>query len=535
MKASDLMVKALENEGVEKIFGVPGEENLDFLESLNHSKIQFIPTRHEQAAGFMAATVGRLTGKPGVCLSTLGPGATNFMTSVAYSYLCGFPCLFLTGQKPIKSSKQAQFQLVDIVQMMRPITKFSTQIINGNHIPSLIREAFQLAVAEKPGPIHLELPEDIAAENVNRNPFTIHNHSYPAANQECIDQVAHRISKAKKPLIVVASGCARGNTQSYLKKFIDETGIYFLTTQMGKGIIDERHPLCLGTAALSSDDFIHEAIQESDLILTIGHDLTEKPPFFMKEDGVEVAHIGYYPAKIDDLYFPQHQVIGCLNANLNALLNSIQEKPKTNDSFKKTKEKITKHVYEKTCESKLPLSITYIIQEMRAALGSSDIISLDNGLYKVWFARNFVAHEENDVLLDNSLATMGAGLPVAIASKLIHPNRDVFALCGDGGFMMNAQEVETAVRLNLDLTIILLKDDSYGMIKWKQKTDGFSDYGLDFGPIDFIQHVQSFGGKGYTVKSPEDFSNLITQCKKEKGVKLIEVPMEYESSTFSKN
>ena len=481
MKASDLFIKCLESEGVEYIFGIPGEENLDLLNSLKDSSIKLILTRHEQGAGFMAAVYGRLTGKPGVCLSTLGPGATNFITCASYAFLGGMPVLFLTGQKPIKKSKQGRFQIVDIVSSMRPVTKFTRQIVNGNNIPYVIRECFRIAESEKPGPAHIELPEDIAAEEIDRVPFDITHVLPPASSQTALRKAAAMIERAKHPLLLIASGANRHSTHGALRTFIDRTGLYFFSTQMGKGAVDEGHPRSLGTAALSDSDYIHCAIERADLIVNVGHDVSEKPPFFMQQGRAQqVIHLSYFPAEMDDVYFPNHEVIGCMATNLAELATLISpSKNWDNGYFQRIKDEIDQNLLDKSDSRDFPNIPQRIVSDIRCAMGKKDILSLDNGMYKIWFARNYRAHAPNTVLLDNALATMGAGLPGAIAAKLVHPERNVVAICGDGGFMMNSQELETATRLNLDLTIIVLRDDAYGMIKWKQA-------GMDFPPLAWI-------------------------------------------------
>ena len=319
MKASDLFVQSLEKEGVEYIFGIPGEENLDFLESLRTSKIRLMLTRHEQAAGFMAATYGRLTGKVGVCLSTLGPGVTNFVTSAAYAQLGAMPILMLSGQKPIKKSKQGQFQIVDIVEMMRPLTKFTKQIVHGNNIPVLVREAIRMAQEERPGAVHLELPEDIATEECDARPFEIVNARRPHCDEMVIGQAADMIRSAKKPLLLIGAGANRNRTSQALSRLIEKTGLYFFNTQMGKGVVDERHPRFLGTAALSNKDYLHCAIDRADLIINVGHDVIEKPPFFMEVGGAQVIHVNYFSAKVDEVYFPQLGVVGDIASSIDGL------------------------------------------------------------------------------------------------------------------------------------------------------------------------------------------------------------------------
>jgi len=292
MKASDLLAKSLENEGVEYIFGIPGEENLDFLESLRTANIKLIITRHEQGAGFMAATYGRLTGKPGVCLSTLGPGATNFVTASAYAQLGAMPMLMITGQKPINKSKQGRFQIIDAVDMFRPITKYTKQLTHGDRIPATVREAFKLATEERPGAVHIEFPEDIAAEPTTSKPIPVQKVRRPDANERAIEIALEMLYEAKNPLVLVGAGANRAQVSKMLLQFLDKTGMYFFNTQMGKGVVPKRHDHFIGTAALSSGDYIHCAVEKADLIINIGHDVIEKPPFFMEEDGSQkVIHI----------------------------------------------------------------------------------------------------------------------------------------------------------------------------------------------------------------------------------------------------
>ncbi len=532
MKTSDLLVACLENEGVEYIFGIPGEENLDFLESLRNSKIELVLTRHEQAAGFMAATVGRLTGRVGVCLSTLGPGATNFVTSAAYALLGGMPVLFITGQKPIRAGKQGRFQIIDIVGLMEPVTQFTRQIVDGNNVPSLVRECFRVALAEKPGPVHLELPEDIAAEQVEREPFALTTVSPPGASQHAIRRATEMIRSAERPLLLVASACNRNDSAPALRDFVDRTGIYFFSTQMGKGAVDERHPHCLGTAALSDQDYLHCAIERADLIINVGHDVSEKPPFIMRRGGQSVIHVSYFPAEMDDVYFPQHEVIGCTATNMRMLADAIE--PSANwdfDYFERVRSEIKTHVFaEKADAEGFPNVPQRIVADLRRAMPSDGILSLDNGMYKIWFARNYQAHEPNTVLLDNALATMGAGLPVAIAAKLVHPDRKVVAICGDGGFMMNSQEMETAVRLGLDLVVIVLRDNGYGMIKWKQAGARLPGYGLDFGNPDFVEYAGSYGAQGVRIERTGQLEEELQRAFVEGGVQLIEVPVDYSEN-----
>ncbi|HIF92036.1 MAG TPA: acetolactate synthase large subunit [Myxococcales bacterium] len=529
MKASDLMVKALENEGVEYIFGIPGEENLDFLESLRDSKIQLVITRHEQGAGFMAATIGRLSGKIGVCLSTLGPGATNFVTAAAYAQLGAMPMMMITGQKPIMTSKQARFQIIDVVEMMGPVTKYARQIVHGANIPSTIREAVRLAEEERPGAVHLELPEDIAAEEV-AEPFLFPSAAArrPAAEAKAVAQAIKMIEQARHPLLLVGAGANRKRTSNMLKQFVELTGIPFICTQMGKGVIDERHDNYMGTAALSDNDSVHDATSAADLIINVGHDVIEKPPFFMTDGGFKVLHVSFASAAVDAIYFPQQELVGDI---ANAIWQ-INETIKVQDhwdfsTFQTVQKQVEQHTTEKSDDPSFPLIPQRFVADVRKAMPDDGIICLDNGMYKIWFARNYKAYQPNTILLDNALATMGAGLPSAIGASFVYPDRKILAICGDGGFMMNSQELETAVRMERNVTTLILNDNSYGMIRWKQGTAGFKDWGLEFGNPDFVAYAESYGANGYRVEKTDDLLRLLEKCLSEGGVNVIEVPIDY--------
>ncbi|HPG27691.1 MAG: acetolactate synthase large subunit [Spirochaetaceae bacterium] len=529
IKASDLMVRALENEGVEFIFGIPGEENLDLLESLRDSRIRLVVTRHEQGAGFMAATVGRLTGKLGVCLATLGPGATNFVTAAAYAQLGAMPMMMITGQKPIKKSKQARFQIIDVVEMMRPVTKFARQIVHGANIPSTIREAIRLAEEERPGAVHLELPEDIAEEQV-AEPFLFDPTPArrPAAEDKAIRQAVEMIEGARHPLLLVGAGANRKRTSKQLTRFVEQTGIPFICTQMGKGVIDERHVQYLGTAALSDNDSVHDAIAAADLVINVGHDVIEKPPFFMSPGGFDVLHISFASAAVDAIYFPQKEVVGDIANAVWQINETIRNQEHWDFStFKRVQKKVEEHVSEKSDDPSFPLVPQRLVADVRRAMPEDGIVCLDNGMYKIWFARNYEAYQPNTILLDNALATMGAGLPSAIGASFVYPDRKILAVCGDGGFMMNSQELETAVRTKRDVTTLILRDDSYGMIRWKQGDGGFPDWGLEFGNPDFVAYAESYGARGYRVKKADDLLVLLRKCLDEGGVNVIECPVDY--------
>ncbi len=528
-KATDLFIQCLEAEGVEYIFGVPGEENLDFLESLSKSDaIKLVLTRHEQGAGFMAATYGRHTGKAGVCLATLGPGATNLVTAGAYAQLGGMPMLMITGQKPIKKSKQGRFQILDVVDMMGPITKYSNQLAAGDNIPSRVRECFRLAEEEKPGATHLELPEDVAEEQTDAVPLPASVARRPSAEAKAVRLAVKALEEAKAPVLVIGAGANRKMTGRMLRQFIEKTGIPFVSTQMGKGVIDERHPLFLGCAALSSGDFCHRAIEDADCIVNIGHDVIEKPPFFMQHGGATVIHVSMNTAEVDPVYFPQIEVIGDIANAIWQIKEDLVPQGKWDFSkMLQYRDAEEAHAQPLLDDERFPIFPPHLVQQVRSAMPEDGIICLDNGVYKIWFARNYPAYLPNTVLLDNALASMGAGLPSAMMSAMLYPDRKIMAICGDGGFMMNSQEMETAVRLGLNLTVLILRDDAYGMIRWKQANMGFADYGLTYGNPDFVQYAQSYGAHGHRVESSAHLAEVLATCRDSDGVHVIDCPVDY--------
>ena len=532
MKASDLFLRALENEGVEYIFGIPGEENLDLLDSLSRSEqIRLVLTRHEQAAGFMAATYGRLTGRAGVCLSTLGPGATNLVTAAAYAQLGGMPMLMITGQKPIKTSKQGQFQIVDVVDMMRPLTKYTKQLVSGSNIPSRVREAFRVAQEERPGATHLELPEDIAREDVDEPLQSASLVRRPTAESKAITAAVKRLARATQPLLVVGAGANRKTTCRMLRRFVSKFGIPFVTTQMGKGVLDERDPLCLGNTALSSGDYVHRAVEAADLIINIGHDVVEKPPFFMQPDGVEVIHVNFSTAEVDPVYFPQVEVVGDIANSIWQISEQLEAQSHWDFSRMLEIRKASEpHLKDGADDDRFPVYPQRLVAEVRRAVHDRGIIALDNGVFKIWFARNYQAVAPNTVLLDNALATMGAGLPSAMAAKLVYPDRQVIAICGDGGFMMNSQELETAVRLGLHVVVLILRDNAYGMIKWKQASMGLTPFGLDYGNPDFVRYAESYGAMGHRVTRADGLRSTLQLATDEPGVHVIEIPVDYSDN-----
>ncbi|MGY3235091.1 MULTISPECIES: acetolactate synthase large subunit [unclassified Bradyrhizobium] len=532
VKGSDLLVAALEHEGVDRVFGVPGEENLDVVESLRNSKIELVLTRHEQAAAFMAATHGRLTGRPGVCISTLGPGALNFSTGAAYAHLGAMPMVLLTGQKAIMSSRQARFQIVDVIASMKPLTKLSRQIVSASSIPTLVRDAFRVAMEERPGPVLLELPEDIAGDEVEPVPMVpIHPIEIPVAHRAALDRAAEMILAAKRPLIMLAAAASRPRSTFGIAGFVRRTGIPFFTTQMGKGTVPGGTNLYMGTAALSERDYVHEAIDQADLIIAIGHDTVEKPPFIMGPKGPQVIHVSYTPATVEQVYFPHAEVVGDVGPSLELLADRLEGKLHNAKALLPLRDGILGRIADRDTESRWPVTPQRLVHDVRKVIPENGIVALDNGMYKIWFARNYRTYVANTLLLDNALATMGAGLPSAMMAAMLYPDRRVMAICGDGGFMMNSQELETAVRLKLNLVVLILNDGAYGMIRWKQAVDAFPDFGLTFGNPDFVRYAESYGAKGSRVTSVDALLPTLEAAFKGGGVHLVDVAIDYSENT----
>ena len=531
VKGSDLLVAALENEGVTQIFGVPGEENLDVVESLRASKIELVVTRHEQSAAFLAATYGRLTGKPGVCISTLGPGALNLVTGAAYAHLGAMPMVMITGQKGIISTRQAKFQIVDMIATMRPLTKSTRQVVSVGTIPTLVREAFRVAMEERPGPVHLELPEDIAGDETTDVPLVPpHTIELPVAHPAALDQAATMILAAERPIVMLGAASSRPRLASGLNGFIRRLQLPFFTTQMGKGSVAGGSNLYMGTAALSERDYVHEAIDRADLIIAVGHDTVEKPPFIMGVGGPKVIHVGYMPATVEQVYFPDAEVIGDVGPSLALLADRLEGRLPPKSPLLPLRAKILERIVDRADEGRFPPTPQRIVRDVRKVMPEDGIVALDNGMYKIWFARNYRTHVANTLLLDNALATMGAGLPSAMMASMLYPKRRVLAVCGDGGFMMNSQELETAVRLKLNLVILILEDSAYGMIRWKQAVDNFPDWGLTFNNPNFVKYAEAYGARGARVGETESLVPTLEAAFDAGGVHLVVVPIDYSEN-----
>jgi acetolactate synthase-1/2/3 large subunit len=414
---------------------------------------------------------------------------------------------------------------------MTPLTKMARQIVSPATIPTIVREAFRVAQQERPGPVHLELPEDIAAEKApDLPPVPPHPIEIPVAHPGALDTAAVMIFEAERPLIMLGAAANRPRLGEALSDFVRRAGIPFFTTQMGKGAVTGCSDLYIGTAALSERDYVHEAINGADLILSIGHDTVEKPPFIMGPNGPKVIHVGYVPATVEEVFFPHAEVVGDVGSGLALLSDRLAGKLKTASSLLPLREKILAHLSERATESRYPLTPQRIVHDVRQVMPEDGIVCLDNGMYKIWFARNYRTHVANTLLLDNALATMGAGLPAAMMASIVYPRRRVLAVCGDGGFMMNSQELETATRLGLNLVVLILQDNAYGMIRWKQEAEGFADWGLTFGNPDFVRYAESYGAKGSCVGTADGLVPALEAAFKAGGVHLVAVPVDYSEN-----
>ena len=529
---AELLIKCLENEGVEYLFGLPGEENLDILEALRNSSIQFITTRHEQGAAFMADVYGRLTGKAGVCLSTLGPGATNLMTGVADANLDGAPLVAITGQVGTDRMHIESHQYLDLVAMFAPVTKWNTQIVRPNNIAEIVRKAFKVAQAEKPGAVHIDLPENIAAMSVqNLQPLQRDDREKTYASFKSINKAAVAIAKARNPLILVGNGAIRDNASAALTEFVTQLSIPVANTFMGKGAIPYTHPLSLWTVGLQQRDLISCAFDEADLVIAIGYDLIEYSPKKWNPDGkTSIIHIGTTPAEIDSSYIPLVEVVGDISDSLMDIIKRTDRQDKSNFSAANLRQKISENYKQYAEDEGFPVKPQKIIYDLRQVMAPEDIVISDVGAHKMWMARHYHCDCPNTCIISNGFAAMGIAIPGAIAAKLVHPDKKVVAVTGDGGFMMNCQELETALRAKTPFVTLIFNDNGYGLIEWKQINQfGHSSF-IDFGNPDFVKFAESMGIKGYRVESAADLIPTLKEALAQDIPAIIDCPVDYEEN-----
>ncbi len=533
MKASDLMVQCLEEEGIEYIFGVPGEENADFMMSLEKSKkIRFILTRHEQGAAFMADIYGRLTGNPAGCLGTLGPGATNLITGVADSNMDRAPMLVLTGQGASTRLHKESHQVMNVVDMFEPVTKWATTVWHPENIPEIVRKAVRLARTEKPGAVHIELPEDIAKLKVDKQPLKVKKFRRPVPADKIIDQAFARIKAAKSPIIIAGNGCIRRRASKQLRLLCEKTGIGVLNTFMAKGCVDMSAEYSLYTIGLGSKDIPACAIDASDLVITIGYDMVEYHPKLWNPGGEkEVLHIDFLPAEIDENYDPSVEIVGDLAHALWMLNERIDAHGPFDFDFSVQRsvrrDMTTELEAHKDDSGSGPIRPQKALWDARQVLNPEDILLSDVGAHKMWIARHWISHEPNTCLIPNGFCSMGFALPGAISASLVYPERNILAICGDGGFMMNVQEMETAARLKCNLTVMVWEDGGYGLIGWKQENEFGRHTDLAFGNPDWLKLAAAFGWNGHHVSNADDLQTELKKAISEPGPSLVVIPIDY--------
>ena len=533
MKASDLIVQCLEHEEVRYVFGLPGEEILDILDSLLDSRITFVPTRHEQGAAFMADAYGRLTGRPGVCLSTLGPGATNLATGVADANLDRAPLVAITGQAGPDRIHKESHQRVDIVEHLRPLTKWNTRAETAAVIPEVIRKAFKLAESEKPGACHVEVPEDVAREATDGAPLSTERARRPSPDRQALETAARLIEAASFPLIFAGNGVIRGRASAELRAFARTHGIPVAHTFMAKGSMPYDDDLCLLSVGLQARDYISCGFDKADLIIAIGYDPVEYAPKFWNPDRKKsIVHIDFTPAEVDSFYQPAVEVVADVREAIE-LLGGLVKGQKDPTPYLTLRRFILAELAEGADDDAFPLKPQRILRDLRAQMGREDILISDVGTHKLWIARTFPAYEPNTVLISNGYAAMGFALPAAIAAKLVHPERKVVAVSGDGGFLMNCQELETAHRLGLAVVNVIFRDGGYNLIQWKQQTHLGREAGVRFGNPDFVALAAAFGAKGYRVDSARALAPILAEALAQPGPSIVDVPVDYENAKLT--
>jgi acetolactate synthase-1/2/3 large subunit len=530
MKASELIARCLENESVRYVFGVPGEEILDIVDSLVDSSARFIPTRHEQGAAFMADAYGRLTGRAGVCLATLGPGATNLATGVADANLDHAPLVAITGQAGRDRIHKESHQYLDIVEVMRPLTKWNARVEMPVVIPEVIRKAFKVAEAEKPGACHVEVPEDVAEEAAEGEPLSTERPRRPSPDRQALRSAARLIEGASFPLIFAGNGVIRGGASKELRDLARAHGIPVVNTFMAKGCMPYDDSLSLLSAGLQARDYVSYGFEKADLIIAVGYDLVEyAPKFWNPERKKPIIHIDFTPAEIDAHYQPSVEVVADVREALE-LLNGLVKGQKDPTPYHELRRCILEQLAEGADDDTFPIKPQRILRDLRRAMGREDILISDVGSHKLWIARTFPAYEPNSVLISNGLAAMGFALPAAVAAKLVHPERKVVAVSGDGGFLMNVQELETAKRLGLAIVNVIFRDGGYNLIQWKQQTRLGRESGVAFTNPDFEVLARAFGAKGFRVESARGLAPVLAEALAWPGPSIVDVPVDYREN-----
>jgi acetolactate synthase-1/2/3 large subunit len=526
-KASDVFVECLEAEGVKHVFGIPGEETLDLNESLARSSVEFVPVRHEQGGAYMADVWGRLTGHAGVCLGTLGPGALNLVTAVADAYLDRAPLVALTGQGDLERMHKESHQYIDLERVMRPITKWNARLSDGAIIPEVVRKAFKVAEGEKPGATHIELPEDVMEAEIEGEPLPRRRLVRPEPSARELLKAADLVRGALNPVALAGNGVIRGGATPALREFVRSTGIPVAETFMGKGLLDPDDPKALGSVGLQAGDYNMAGFEEADVVLAIGYDLVEhSPEHWNPNRDKKIICIDSVPAETDAFFIPEVELVGDLYHILTRLGEECRHVPHQGGS-QRLREVVRSHFDAAKDNDAFPVQPPRALYEIRKALGREDILISDVGLHKLWIGRMFPAYEPNTVLIANGLAGMGFAIPAAIAAKLVHPDRKVVAVNGDGGFLMNSQELETAVRLKTPFVSVIWENSQYGSIVWKQDKRFGRHFGVDFTNPDFVRMAEAFGMPAWRCESVEDFPQRLGQALDLDLPSLIVLPIDY--------
>jgi len=536
MKASDLFVKCLEEEGIEYIFGVPGEENADFMMSLEaSSKIKFILTRHEQGAAFMAEVYGRLTGNPAGCLGTLGPGATNLITGVADSNMDRAPMLVLTGQGASTRLHKESHQVMDVVSMFEPVTKWAHTVLHPDSIPEMVRKAVRLARTEKPGACLIELPEDIAKRQTEARPLHPIRFRRAVADDRIVDLAFAQLKRAKRPIIIAGNGCIRKRASQQLRQFCEKTGIGVVSTFMAKGSVDMDADYCLYTIGLQAKDLVACALDAADLVITLGYDMVEYHPYLWnKAKDKNIIHADFLPAEIDEHYHPETEILGDLAHTLWMLNERIDQAggltfdlAQQAATRRDMQAELEMHKDDDTSDLIRPQKV---LSDVRQVMGADDILLSDVGAHKMWIARHYQCHSPNTCLIPNGFCSMGFALPGSIGASIVYPERRILAICGDAGFMMNVQEMETAKRLNSNIVVMVWEDHAYGLIQWKQTNEFGRHTELSFGNPDWMQLAKAFGWQGHHVLHSRDLIDCLNTAFRESGPSLVVVPIDYREN-----
>ncbi|KKI93679.1 acetolactate synthase [Bacillus sp. SA1-12] len=531
MKVAELLVKCLEHEGVKYIFGIPGEENIDIMDALLDSDIEFIVTRHETSAAFMAGTYGRLTDKPGVCLATLGPGATNLLTGVANANMDLNPLIAITGQASLDRQHKISHQYYDLVDIYEPVTKWNAQVKKAEIIPEVVRKAYHVATKEKPGSTHIDLPEDIAGMETEASPLEIIHHSKSVADEGVIKEAAAIIEKAKRPIILAGNGITRRHASESLLTLVEKTKIPVVHTFMGKGALTWKNELSLLTAGMGGNDYITCGFNQSDLIIAIGFDMAEYPPEnWNPQAKTPILHIDTEEAETDAHYPVKLNVIGDINENIKKLNEAVSSKERNNDWVLSVRKQALAELEQFKDDESFPVKPQKIISDLRSVLNEEDIVISDVGAHKMWMARMYHTYQPNTCLISNGLASMGIAVPGAIAAKLAHPDRNVVAVCGDGSFQMTGAELETAKRLNLPIVVLLWRDEGYGLIEWHQQKKFKRSSYIKFGNPDFIQLAKAYGFEAIQIQKGGELMSALEKAIAMKKPVLIDCPVDYSEN-----